>query len=235
MLIRWIGQAGYVFKSQSTEIIIDPYLSDVVNKVANRPRLLPPPILPKDIRADAVVCTHNHLDHLDTEAIAGMDKEKILFIAPYDCVQKLKELGCKKILSLDEGQATWVGDFELTAVFADHTVPAIGIIAKCEDLILYFSGDTLYNDKLQDIRFFEPDVMFICINGKLGNMNVDEAVRLTEIINPRLAVPTHYGMFASNTEDPKKYLLRVNGGFEMEFNREYKLSKQGEKVLCSAI
>lgn len=147
----------------------------------------------------------------------------------------MKELGCKKILSLDEGQATWVGDFELTAVFADHTVPAIGIIAKCEDLILYFSGDTLYNDKLQDIRFFEPDVMFICINGKLGNMNVDEAVRLTEIINPRLAVPTHYGMFASNTEDPKKYLLRVNGGFEMEFNREYKLSKQGEKVLCSAI
>ena len=63
--------------------------------------------------------------------------------------------------------------------------------------------------------------MFICINGKLGNMNVEEALKLTEILSPRVGVPTHYGMFESNTEDPEKYTSRVAHGFEMKHNTEY--------------
>lgn len=35
MKIKWIGQSGYIIKTETTEIIIDPYLSDVVNRVAN--------------------------------------------------------------------------------------------------------------------------------------------------------------------------------------------------------
>ena len=65
------------------------------------------------------------------------------------------------------------------------------------------------------------DLMFICINGRLGNMNVDEAVRLTECIAPRVGIPTHYGMFESNTEDPQKYVSRLTCGFEMKYNTEY--------------
>lgn len=65
MKIRWIGQSGYVIKTDTTEIILDPYLSDAVNRIVGRPRLVEPPIEPEKIRADAVICTHNHLDHLD--------------------------------------------------------------------------------------------------------------------------------------------------------------------------
>ncbi|MDD2362467.1 MAG: MBL fold metallo-hydrolase [Eubacteriales bacterium] len=104
MTIRWIGQSGYRLKDQSAEILIDPYLSDVVNKVANRPRLVLPPLLPKELQADTVVCTHDHLDHLDPDAIADMDKDRIQFIAPSSCVSHLKELGCKRIQVLDVGQ-----------------------------------------------------------------------------------------------------------------------------------
>ena len=50
MKIRFLGQSGYILKSGNTEIIIDPYLSDSVNRVAGRPRTLPVPINPKDIR-----------------------------------------------------------------------------------------------------------------------------------------------------------------------------------------
>ena len=73
MKIRFLGQSGYILKSGNTEIIIDPYLSDSVNRVAGRPRTLPVPINPKDIKCDAVICTHNHLDHLDpfSEKIEG--------------------------------------------------------------------------------------------------------------------------------------------------------------------
>ena len=57
MIVRFLGQSGYLLKTANSEIIIDPYLSDSVNRVAGRPRTLPVPIDPKDIRCDAVICT----------------------------------------------------------------------------------------------------------------------------------------------------------------------------------
>ena len=65
--------------------------------------------------------------------------------------------------------------------------------------------------------------MFICINGRLGNMSVDDAIKLTKIINPKVGIPTHYGMFESNTEDPKNYTSKLKCGFEMEYNRSYSI------------
>ena len=95
------------------------------------------------------------------------------------------------------------------------------VVLQAEGLTLYFSGDTLYDEKLFDISRFSPDCTFICINGKLGNMNVEEAVKLTCIIDPKVGVPTHYGMFESNTEDPKKYTDAIKCGFEMKHNVKY--------------
>ena len=65
----------------------------------------------------------------------------------------------------------------------------------------------------------KPEFLFICINGKLGNMNAEEAVRLTEVLEPKAAIPTHYGMFASNTEDPEAYTSRVRHGYIMDLGR----------------
>ena len=88
-------------------------------------------------------------------------------------------------------------------------------------ITMYFSGDTEYNEKLEELAKYNIDIMFICINGKLGNMNVDEAVKLTKIINPKVGIPTHYGMFESNTENPENYTSKLDCGFEMKHNTEY--------------
>ena len=58
--IKWIGQGGYILNDGKTEICIDPYLSDVVNRVANRPRMVKAPFLPGELKSDVVLCTHNH-------------------------------------------------------------------------------------------------------------------------------------------------------------------------------
>ena len=76
MKIRFLGQSGYILKSGNTEIVIDPYLSDSVNRIANRPRTLPIPINPEDINCDAVICTHNHLDHLDPDTVEKINKNQ---------------------------------------------------------------------------------------------------------------------------------------------------------------
>ena len=104
-------------------------------------------------------------------------------------------------------------------------MPAIGVILEHNGIKLYFSGDTEYNERLEKLKEDKIDIMFICINGKLGNMNVKEAVKLTKIINPRLGIPTHYGMFESNTENPQKYTSLIRESFEMKYNTVYNIEE----------
>ena len=219
--LRWIGQSGYMIKDSETEICIDPYLSDVVNRLQKRPRMVKAPFAPEELKSDIVICTHDHLDHLDIDAIPLMKKENMLFLAPSAAADKLRECGVVNYESFDEGNVFKTGDFELEAVFAEHSAPAIGVIVRYNGINMYFSGDTLYNKKLEELKKHNIDIMFICVNGKLGNMDADEAVRLTESIKPRVAVPAHYGMFESNTVDPKEFTSKVNCGFELEYNKIY--------------
>lgn len=223
MRINWIGQSGYLLDDGKKRILIDPYLSDIVNRVASRPRLVEAPFQAKDFSGDAVVCTHDHLDHLDPESITDFDK-KMLFIAPPSCKAHLKELGCKKIKTINIGNRIKIGSFSMMAVPAFHTIEAIGLLVEWKGIRLYFTSDTLYDKRLEEMQKFKPDILFICINGKLGNMDVGEAIMLTKAIHPRVGIPTHYGMFESNTEDPKKYTTGVTCGFEMEYNKFYDIN-----------
>lgn len=223
--IRWIGQSGYILTDDKTEICIDPYLSNVVDRIAGRGRMVESPFTPEELKSDVVICTHNHLDHVDIDAIPLMKKENTLFLAPDDAKNTLLECGVMNYKAFDEGTSVKTGNFEMEAVFADHTVPAVGVIVKHNGIIMYFSGDTEYNEKLEELKNYNIDIMFICINGKLGNMSVDEAVQLTKIINPKVGVPNHYGMFESNTENPLKYTSKLACGFVMEYNTEYNISE----------
>lgn len=222
MTIRFLGQSGYIIKTEKAEIIIDPYLSDSVNRVAGRPRTLPIPINPQNISCEAVICTHNHLDHLDPDTVAQIN-DKQFFITKNEGKTELNRLGKDHVVSLNVGESTVVGDFEITAVFADHTVEAFGLIVKAENKALYFSGDTLYNEQLFDISKYKPDITFICINGRLGNMNVDEALITAKRIGAKINIPNHYDMFASNSENPYLFSENIDGGIVLEFNKEYEI------------
>ena len=121
MKIRFLGQSGYILKTDNSKIIIDPYLSDSVNRVASRPRTLPVPINPHDICCDAVICTHNHLDHLDPDTVSQIpSKQK--YITTNEGKSELEKLDRKNVTALNIGDTVNIGDFEITAVFADHTV-----------------------------------------------------------------------------------------------------------------
>ena len=231
MKIRFLGQSGYILKSGNTEIIIDPYLSDSVNRVAGRPRTLPVPINPQDIKCDTVICTHNHLDHLDPDTVSEIPPNQY-FITTNDGVAELKKLGRKNAAALNVDDSIKIGDFELTAVFADHTVEAFGLIVKVENKTLYFSGDTLYNEKLFKIADYKPDITFICINGRLGNMNVNESLVTAKKIGAKVNIPNHYDMFESNSENPLLFSEKIDGGFVMEFDKEYTVSETDDRIFA---
>lgn len=231
MKIIPIGQSGYIVKTVHAEIVIDPYLSDIVNEVAGRPRLLSVPIKPQDIRADAVICTHNHLDHLDAASIPLMRKEQ-LFLTTYEGKEQLEHLEHINVQPLKIGDCVMIGDVNIHAVYANHTVEAFGVLLEAEGLTLYFSGDTLYDERLFEIAEYKPDVTFICINGKLGNMSVEEALITAEKIGAKVNVPNHYDMFASNAENPALFAEHIEGGKILTFNTTYDIADMLQDTVC---
>lgn len=224
MKIRFLGQSGYELISGDTRIIIDPYLSDSVRRVAGRARTLPVPIDPAAIVCDAVICTHNHLDHLDPDTVSAIPASQFYITTP-EGKAMLAGLGREHVTALSCGQSVRIGDLEITSVFADHTVEAMGVIVKGGGVTLYFSGDTLYNEELFGIAAYAPDITFICINGRLGNMNVDEALTVARRIGAKVNIPNHYDMFASNSEDPLLFSEHIEGGKVLAFNKEYDVTE----------
>jgi len=203
--IQWLGQGGYLLESKKTRLCIDPYLSNSVAKL-ERPfeRLVPILIPPQNLACDAVLCTHDHADHLDPETIGNTRHDNKLFIGPDSCVHHFRSLGVPEmqIRRLNCGQTMILGDMGIKAVFAMHTADSIGIVVSLGDLRIYFTGDTLYCDELIKVSC---DILVICINGKLGNMNDMEAVKVAKGISPRIVIPAHYGMFKENTADPSVF------------------------------
>ena len=184
----------------------------------------PLPILPQEIACDALICTHNHLDHLDPDTLCLVCDEQLI-ITTEEGKGALATMGKTNVAVLSQGESMTIGDFTLTAVYANHTVEAFGLVVSVEGKTLYFSGDTLFDEKLFDIAAYRPDVTFICINGRLGNMNVEEALTVAKAIGAPVNVPNHYDMFASNSEDPHLFADHIDGGFIMAFNQPYELEK----------
>ena len=223
MIVRFLGQSGYVLETENSSILIDPYLSDSVNRVAGRPRCLPIPIDPKEIACDAVICTHNHLDHLDPDTVSQISDDQF-FLTTHEGAEHLRQLGKRNFQALSENETVTVGDFEITAVFATHSAEAFGVIVKAEGKTLYFSGDTLFDPRLFGIAEYRPDITFICINGRLGNMTTEEALTVAGKIGAKINVPNHYDMFASNSADPHLFANAIAGGFIMAFNKNYRVT-----------
>ena len=223
MTVRFLGQSGYLLESGGTRILIDPYFSDIVGRLQGRTRMLPVPLAPEEMPCDGVFCTHNHLDHLDPDTATLFPPDQ-KFYTTCEGVNTLQTLGRLNAQPLSLGQSVQVGSFTVTAVFASHSCEAMGLVVKVEGYTLYFSGDTLFDERLYEIREHQPDITFICINGRLGNMDTQQALYLSRVIGAKVNIPHHYDMFASNSADPYAYADNIPGGKVLEFNTPYHIA-----------
>lgn len=189
LAVYWLCQAGYAFKTSAGQIVyIDPYLSDVVERRIGFKRMMASPLAPEEVEADFVVCTHEHLDHMDTDALPVIARHaRTHFAGPVECLKEFKRLGIEegRCHLLEVGRSVMLGGTEIHAVFADHgelAPDAVGVILDFGGIKVYHTGDTAYRPK----QFFpalemEPDVLLPCINGAFGNMNAREAAQLTQL------------------------------------------------------
>jgi len=209
-----LGQAGYLVRGGGLTLAIDPYLSDSVGQAAPAfARAFPTPIEPEELQVDVFIVTHDHLDHLDPETVAGYrHKESTRFVAPRLACRKLESLGVPpgNIVRIDSGEEADVCGIGVQGVYAVPTGP--DVIDTCGYRLelpggrtLYHSSDTAWSDLLERAAP-QADVLLVCINGKYGNLNVHEAVRLTRAVKPRIAVPMHYDVMRLNAENPETFV-----------------------------
>ncbi len=201
MKIKWLGQAGLLIEADEKIILVDPYLSDSVEKInPNNYRRQPIDESLFEIKPDIIVLTHNHLDHTDPETLKHYLGEDscVTVLASYNAWQEVRKFGgVKNNYVMFNRHTIWTeGNIRFKAVKAEHSdAYAIGVVIYYDDKKVYVTGDTLYNEEIFVDIPKDIDAVFLPINGVGNNMNIADAVKFSRRIGAKKTVPIHFGMF----------------------------------------
>ena len=206
MKITFLGQAGFLFEDNGFKIMIDPYLSNSVEKLNPKNyRRVPVNESVLKIKPDVMIFTHNHRDHYDPETVSNFitSDSNITVLAPKSVWDEVRKIGGKNnYVMFDRGTRWTENGIRFTAVKAEHSdITPIGVIIDDGNRKYYITGDTLYNKEIfADI----PDdiyALFLPVNGVGNNMNMYDAACFAKRINAQKVIPIHIGMFDEFTAD----------------------------------
>lgn len=222
----WLGQHGFAIKLGDTMVYVDAFLSPLEG------RRVAPLLAPEEVaNARLILGTHDHIDHIDRPAWPGMAaaSPEAVFVVPR-CVETAvaAELGIasERVLGVDDGETVEHGGVRVTGLPAAHEFldrdpasglhPYLGYFIEGNGVRLYHAGDTcLYEGVYERLRRQPIDIAFLPINGRdakrlaagcIGNMTYQEAADLAGAISSEMVVPTHFEMFAMNSEDPNLFI-----------------------------
>lgn len=245
----WIGQQSFVVKTSRTVIYLDPYLSDSPS------RRVKPLLAPSDVtNADVITGSHDHIDHIDRPVLVSMmqNSPSAILVVPRAVFPGLTELDLEpaRVRGIDDGESEDVNDAKVTAIKAAHEFfdrheqngyPYLGYVLESGGVTIYHAGDTCVWEGLASrTAAWNITIAFLPINGRdgrrlrsgcLGNMTYQEAVDLAGTVRPKLVVPAHYEMFASNSEDPSLFADYMDVKYP---NQKYWIGTHGECVRVSA-
>ena len=206
MKVTYLGQAGLLFEKRGFKIMIDPYLSDSVEKINPKNyRRVPVDESFFKIKPDVMIFTHNHLDHYDPETVVHFidENSNITVLAPKSVWDEVRRIGGNNNYVLFNRHTEWTQNgIKFTAVKAEHSdITPIGVIIDDGERKYYVTGDTLYNEEIFGDIPSDIYALFLPVNGVGNNMNMTDAARFAKRINAERTVPIHIGMFDELTTD----------------------------------
>lgn len=153
---------------------------------------------------DAVLISHLHHDHADLASLRRLGTSTRI-LGPPGSRGFFEHHGFRDAAELAPGQSSRVGALDVVAVeahheggrrrFADHP-GAIGFLVRGRRRV-YFAGDTDLFDGMADL---EPqlDLALLPVWGwgpsiGAGHLDPERAARAAALLEPRLAVPIHWG------------------------------------------
>ncbi|MFQ5708230.1 MAG: metal-dependent hydrolase [bacterium] len=215
--LTYHSHATFLLESNGHKILIDPFFTG--NPLAT--------VKPEEISCNYILITHGHGDHIgDSVAIAKRNQATI--IANYEIASWCGDQG----LTVHPMHIGGAHDFPFGRVkltIAHHGSgyqtdqgflymgnPA-GALLTVEDKTVYHAGDTalFYDMKLiGEMNRIEVALLPIGDNFTMG---IDDAVKATEFLNPKLVIPMHYKTFEVIDVDPAEFAQKVEAkGFKSE-------------------
>lgn len=212
MSITWWGHATTTIELGGRRILTDPVLT---RRLAHLSRIGGPVPGTGALRADAVVISHLHLDHLHVPSLAMLG-EDVPIVAPNGTVRALSRAApelARRVEEVEPGDTVDLAGVRLRAVTAAHDGrrspvsryrgPALGFVLGCagDDRVpgqVWFAGDTGLFAAMTDLR--PVDVAVVPVGGwgpSLGPTHLDpaQAAEAVRRVGARDAVPIHYGTF----------------------------------------
>lgn len=196
--ITWLGHDGFRIKKDRV-VYVDPF------KLAGKPEA-----------ADLVCVTHEHFDHLSLDDLKKVVTAKTTVVTIPACEKAVKELKPKAVRILSAGQTLEVDGVGVEAVAAYNTSKfrspgnpfhpkadgKLGFVLSIGGLRIYHAGDTDHIPEMAQVT--GVDVALLPVSGTYV-MTADEAARACEGIQPKVAIPMHYGSIVGSAADAETF------------------------------
>jgi L-ascorbate metabolism protein UlaG (beta-lactamase superfamily) len=201
--IVFLGHASVLAELNGVRLLTDPLLR---GRVVHLRRQVSP--LRRDLFADpdAVLISHLHHDHLDLASLRMLG-EDVPLVVPAGAGSWLRRRGFATVTELGVGSVTNIGALTVSAVQAHHNgyrpraprVASLGYVVSGGRSV-YFAGDTELFAEMADLSRSPLDVALLPVAGwgstlGPGHMDPLDAARAAQLIQPRVAIPVHWGTF----------------------------------------
>ncbi|GLX69364.1 metal-dependent hydrolase [Paenibacillus glycanilyticus] len=202
------GHSCVQISSGDNSLVIDPFLRGNELAVAK----------PEDIKVDAVLLTHAHMDHiLDAEPIAKANNAKVVAnveLATYMSWKGLDTIGMNIGGTVDLGfaKAKMIQAFHSSGITIAEEQRIIyggmpgGFIITVDGKTILHAGDTgLYGDMKMIGDRHNIDVALIPI-GDHFTMGPEDALQAAEWFGAKVTIPVHYNSFPVIRQDAESFI-----------------------------
>ena len=201
MTITWLGHATVLLETADVRLLTDPVLR---RRVAHLVRRGPDPVHPGPL--DAVLVSHLHHDHLDKPSLRRLATPDTTAVLPKGAAKLLNKMGFGGIEEVRAGETITIGKTEIHVVPAWHDgrrrpgpgsleLDTLGFVVDG----VWFAGDTDLNESMRALHG-EVEVALIPIWGwgpslGPGHLDPEGAAKAIALVEPRIAIPIHWGTF----------------------------------------
>ena len=200
--LTWLGHSCAAIQIDDLLIVTDPVLRDRIFHLRRKT-----PVDPARLDGvDLILVSHTHHDHLDLPSLDRLDRGAQVLV-PAGAGGLLRRRGFPSVQEVVPGDDVDVGTVRVHVTHAEHAggfrvgtgkTQPIGYVIEGARTV-YFAGDT---DLFQGMSALgRIDVALLPVAGwgprlPAGHLDPARAVEALELIEPRLAIPIHWGTYA---------------------------------------
>ncbi|MET0134063.1 MAG: MBL fold metallo-hydrolase [Kibdelosporangium sp.] len=207
LTMRFLGHSTVRMELAGRVVMSDPVLTSRVGPLV---RVAPPLDPGAWAGTDLVLISHLHGDHLHLPSLRLL--RDALIVVPRGAGEWLRSHGFPRVREIAAGEQFRDGDLTVTATHAHHSghrwgprlthgphAPAVGHLVETPDTRIYVAGDTDLYAGMADLA--PVDVALLPVWGwgltlGPGHLDPPRAAEAVELVEPRLAVPVHWGTLA---------------------------------------